>query len=241
MNKFENNQKNINEKIQRIEENELLNYNSNQSFTPIDLLQNKNESKNFFGINDNQNNGINDILKDVNSIAYNRNDIETFINNIDENQNTNENSLLLSSENKGMMFSGENKGTLFSPEKPKYYEDKYNKENYNKVDLKNSSENFGSVNSIGKNILFNEPKMILIEKKFILTVDSADRNLYEYPLQTSFQVKLAPAGDNLLYNTYYDENNTLILYEKNISYGDGSKASINETFDNIKSIKYIYL
>jgi len=228
MNKFENNQKTINEKIQRIEENELLNH-SNQSFTPIDLLQNKNESKNFFGINDIQNNGINDILKDVNSIAYNRNDIETFINNIDDNQN-NGNSLL--SENKEKMFSSKNKGTMFSPENTKYYE-----ENYNKVDLKNSSENFGSVNSIEKNILFNEPKMILIEKKFILTVDSADRNLYEYPLQTSFQVKLAPTGDNLLYNSYYDENNTLILYEKNISYGDGSKASINETFDNIKSIK----
>lgn len=228
MNTFENNQKNINEKIQRIEENELLNYNNNQSFTPIDLLQNKNESKKFFGINDIQNNGIDNILKDVNSIAYNRNDIETFINNIDDNQNNNENSLLLSSENKS---------TMFFPENTKYYEDNYNKENYNKVDLKNSSEKFGSVNSIGTNILFNEPKMTLIEKKFILTVDSADRDLYVDPLQTSFQVKLAPAGDNLIYNSYYDENNTLILNEKNISYGDGTKASIDETFDNIKSIK----
>ena len=228
MNTFENNQKNINEKIQRIEENELLNYNNNQSFTPIDLLQNKNESKNFFGINDIQNNGINNILKDVNSIAYNRNDIETFINNIDDSQNNNGNSLLLSSEKKD---------TMLSPENTKYYEDNYNKENYNKVDLKNSNEKFGSVNSIGANILFNEPKMTLIEKKFILTVDSADRDLYVDPLQTSFQVKLAPAGDNLIYNSYYDENNTLILNEKNISYGDGNKASINETFDNIRSIK----
>jgi len=236
MNTFENNQKNINEKIQKIEENELLNYNSNQSFTPIDLLQNKNESKNFFGINDIQNNGINNMLKDVNSIAYNRNDVETFINNIDDNQTNNGNSLLLSSENKSMIFSPE-KSTMLSPENTKYYEDNYNKENYNKVDLKNSNEKFGSVNSIGTNILFNEPKMTLIEKKFILTVDSADRDLYIDPLQTSFQVKLAPAGDNLIYNSYYDENNTLILNEKNISYGDGGKSSINETFDNIRSIK----
>ena len=234
MNAFENNQKNINEKIQRIEENELLIYNSNQSFTPIDLLQNKNESKNFFGINDIQNNGINDILKDVNSIAYNRNDIETFINNGDDYQNNN--NITINNGN-ALLLSSENKRTVFSPENTKYYEDNYKKENYSKVDLKNSSENFGSVNSIGSQILVKEPKMTLIEKKFILTIDSADRDLYEYPLQTCFQVKLAPAGDNLIYNTHYDENNTLILYEKNISYGDGSKASINETFDNIRSIK----
>lgn len=194
-NSFEDNQKNINAKIEKIEENELLNYN-NQSFTPIDLLQNKNESKNFFGINDIQNNGINDI------IAFNRNDIETFVN---ENvNNIRENNV---------------------------------RENYNKVDLKNSSENFSSVNSIDSNILMKEPKMTLIEKKFILTIDSGDRDLYEYPLQTSFQVKLAPVGNNLIYNSYYDEFNTLILLEKNISYGDSNSASINETFDNIKTIK----
>jgi hypothetical protein len=75
-----------------------------------------------------------------------------------------------------------------------------------------------------------------VEKKFILTIDSSYRDLYEYPLQTSFQFKLAPTCNNIVYNTYYDDNDTLILHEKTISYGD---ASIDKTFDNIKSIKFI--
>ena len=173
-NSFENNQKNMNENIQsNINENDY-------SFTPIDILQNKNNYIETFTSNE--------------TSSYNRNNIETFINN-----------------------------DL--------------KINPNEVDLRNTGENFSSVNTIGSSVLIDEPKMNIIEKKFILTIDSADRDLYEYPLQTLFQVKLAPAGNNLIYNSYYDEYNTLILLEKTISYGDGSNASINETFDNIRSIK----
>jgi hypothetical protein len=217
MSSFDTNQKKINEKIEKIEENELLNYNNNQSFTPIDLLQNKNESKNFFGINDIESNGINSILKDINNnVAYNRNDVETFIN------NDNENNIINNKLNNLEYLLNENK----------------NSSKYSEINIQeNTGPKFSNVNSIGSTVLINEPKMNIIEKKFILTIDSVDRDLYEYPLQTYFQVKLAPAGNNLLYNTYYDEYNTLILYEKTISYGDGNNSSINETFDNIRSIK----
>ena len=137
-NSFENNQKNMNENIQsNINENDY-------SFTPIDILQNKNNYIETFTSNE--------------TSSYNRNNIETFINN-----------------------------DL--------------KINPNEVDLRNTGENFSSVNTIGSSVLIDEPKMNIIEKKFILTIDSADRDLYEYPLQTLFQVKLAPAGNNLIYNS----------------------------------------
>ena len=84
MNNFENEQKTINKKIENIEANELLFYNQNNtSFTPIDLLKNKNETLSFF---ETTNNSKSTILKDLsNNVAYNRNDIETFINNNTEN------------------------------------------------------------------------------------------------------------------------------------------------------------
>ena len=88
MNNFENEQKNINKKIENIEANELLFYNQNNtSFTPIDLLKNKNETLSFF---ETSNDSKSTILKDLsNNVAYNRNDIETFINNNDRENSFN--------------------------------------------------------------------------------------------------------------------------------------------------------
>jgi hypothetical protein len=86
------------------------------------------------------------------------------------------------------------------------------------------------------NSIVKEPNFKLVEKKFYVIFDSSDRDLYEYPNQTNFQVKFSPTGDNLKYETYYDKYNTLILNEKTIVYGDSSRLSVQETFDNINSI-----
>ena len=198
MNNFENEQKNINKKIENIEANELLFYNQNNtSFTPIDLLKNKNETLSFF---ETTNDSKSTILKDLSkNVAYNRNDIETFINNND----------LENSFNNGMEF--------------------------NNVSQNNDLE-FGDVNSNLKNVMLDEPKFKLIEKKFNVIFDSSDRDLYEYPNQNDFQVKFSPAGNNYRYENYYDKYGTLILMEKTIVYGDGSDVSVNETFDNIHSV-----
>ena len=117
----------------------------------------------------------------------------------------------------------------------------YNKEIPN-LDINTEDTLNLDMNTDAKQIYNDHKSSILIsdvnfvEKKFILTIDSSYRDLYEYPLQTSFQFKLAPTCNNIVYNTYYDDNDTLILYEKTISYGN---MNINETFDNIKSIKFI--
>jgi len=191
---FENSQKNINEKIERIEENELSYYDKNNLYTPIDLLQNKNQTKNFF-----QTDNLKDITKDISkNIAYNRNDIETFINND------------------------------FNHEPGDF--------NETTSQITNQRAEFSSVFPKNESIMLDEPSFKLIEKNFFVIFDSADRDLYEYPNPNSFQVKFSPAGNNLKFESYYDNYNTLILNEKTVVYGDGSKASINETFDNINNI-----
>jgi hypothetical protein len=52
MENFESSQKKINETIEKIESYQFTN-NDNNTFSPIDLLENKNKSKKFFEINDN--------------------------------------------------------------------------------------------------------------------------------------------------------------------------------------------
>jgi hypothetical protein len=105
--------------------------------------------------------------------------------------------------------------------------------NYNNNDIFKKSLN--SVYST-ENILFKEPEFKLIEKKFYIIFDSSDRDLYEYPNPSSFQVKFSPSGNNLKYESFYDDLGTLILKEKTVVYGDGTNLSVQETFDNINSI-----
>ena len=84
--------------------------------------------------------------------------------------------------------------------------------------------------------IVKEPRFELVKNRKVVIVDSADRDLAEYPNQTFFQVKFAPAGNNFLYKTYYDNNNVLIIREKTVVYGDGNGTGSEETFDNIRSI-----
>lgn len=96
---------------------------------------------------------------------------------------------------------------------------------------------FSEVSVKSNNIILNEPEFNLIEKVFYVIFDSSDRDLYEYPDPTHFQVKFSPTGNNYRYESYYDNYGTLILLEKTIVYGDGSKLSVNEIFDNVYKIK----
>ena len=96
---------------------------------------------------------------------------------------------------------------------------------------------FSEVSVKSNNIILNEPEFNLIEKIFYVIFDSADRDLYEYPNPTNFQVKFSPTGNNYRYESYYDNYGTLILLEKTVVYGDGSKLSVNEIFDNVYKIK----
>ena len=179
MTNFETSQKGINDIIDKIELPEQ------SSFTPIDLLKNKQETNIF-----------------LKNSSYNRNDIETFINPDYTNDST-------SFQN---IFEDLNQ-TQIDPNRGKNM-------NYQNID----------------NVMINEPKFKLIQKKFFIIFDSADRDLYEYPNPSSFQVKFSPAGNNLKYDSYYDQYSTLIVREKTIVYGDGSNLSVQETFDNINNI-----
>jgi len=84
-----------------------------------------------------------------------------------------------------------------------------------------------------------EKKVELAIKKSFLIFDSKDRNLELYPLPNIFQVKFSPDGSVFKYDNIYDSNGTLIIREKNIIYGDSSRVSIGQTFDNIKNIKCV--
>ena len=96
---------------------------------------------------------------------------------------------------------------------------------------------FSSVNPQTKNIMLAEPDYKIVEKEYYVIFDSKNRDLYQYPNPTLFQVKFNPAPNNYIFNNFYDQNNTLIIKEKTISYGGGNNDSIGETIDNIKYIK----
>ena len=195
MTNFEISQKNINNKVEKLEENNLS--------TPIDILL----------MSQSQVNEINEI-----NTAYNRTDIETFIpSEINQNQNIKQN----------YSYSSVNNDDL---------NNNYNNDIHTRNITQNYNQEFSSVNNKNSNILFKEPTFKIVHKKFYIIFDSSDRDLYEYPNPTSFQVKFSPAGNNFIFQNYYDNYNTLILSEKNIVYGDASKLSVQETFDNINNI-----
>ena len=134
---------------------------------------------------------------------------------------------LLNNEDDNLIFS--NKNIEIEP---------FSNNNLNN-NLNNSLNNnfdFSDVNPKTKNVIIDEPKFVLIEKKFHIIFDSSDRDLYEYPNQTQFQVKFSPAGNNYRYESYYDSYNTLIIQEKTIVVGDATDLSVNQTFDNIQKI-----
>lgn len=223
MSNFEDAQHNINRKIENIENNQLLDYNNNQNmYTPIDLLKNKKESNNFFEIENNSTNGINSLLKNLeNNVAFNRNDIETFV-------SSNDNIESEDSLKKMLDFSNINISTKNN------FNNDLNTYNINQI----QSLEFGS--TLQKSPIILEPKFNLIEKKYYIIFDSKDRDLELYPLPVNFQVKFAPATNNYIYNSYYDKYGTLILGEKDIVYASDAQINIQETFDNIKSIKCTY-
>jgi len=234
MSTFEDGQKNINKKIETIEENQLLDYNNNQNmYTPIDLLKNKKETANFFQTENNSETDINSLLKNLeNSVAFNRNDIETFMSSndiVDNNNYTNINNV--DSENtfkKNINFS------TISNDNTNNFNNDLNSYTINQI------PNLEFSSTLQKSPIILEPKFKLIEKKYFIIFDSKDRDLELYPLSTSFQVKFAPSPNNYVYNAYSDSYGTLILSEKNIVYGSNTQINIQETFDNIKSIKCTY-
>jgi hypothetical protein len=223
MSTFEDGQKNINKKIETIEENQLLDYNNNQNmYTPINLLKNKKETANFFETENNSNNGINSLLKNLeDNVAFNRNDIETFVSsndNIDSEDNLKKkiNFSTISNDNRNNFNNDLNSYTI------------------------NQIPNLEFSDTLQKSPIILEPKFKLIEKKYFIIFDSKDRDLELYPLPSFFQVKFAPSTNNYVYNAYSDKYGTLILSEKNIAYGSDTQINIQETFDNIKTIKCTY-
>ena len=232
MNKFESSQKTINKTIEKIENYQFDNV-SDSTFTPIDLLKNKDDSQAFFQIN---NNNMNNVVKDtIKSVAYNRNDIETFINNdITDSINnyTSSNSDNLKNYTSSNSDNLKNYTSINSDDLNNNYNNDIN--SYSRTQVYN--QEFSSTNPKNSQILFKEPVFNLVEKIFYIIFDSSDRDLYEYPNPTSFQVKFSPTGNNLRYESYYDEYSTLILMEKTVVYGDSSNLSVQETFDNINNI-----
>ena len=255
MNDFDNEQKNINKKIEFIEDKKLLESANNQKmFNPINLLKNKNETSNFFGIENKANNSVNlnnSLLKNTsNEIAFNRNDIETFIPNDYEVDNginndigngieafinnqdfsNNPNNIILDKLN-NLEFKNINNSNISSKSNFNNDINTYNRNQIQSLEFSSALQN---------NNLLIEPKFKLIEKKYFVIFDSKNRDLEEYPLQVEFQVKFSPASNNFIYESFYDSYNTLILKEKNINYGTNTEINIQETFDNITSIKCTY-
>jgi hypothetical protein len=200
-NNFEDNQKMMNERINKIEEEDTQKYNVNK-LTPINVL--KNEKKNF-------NIKINKNLYDDTNSENNRNDINSYI----PYEKTFEN-------NNNIDFNNFNNNS--------------NNSNIHQA----SSVNLPFQNTNNRlNDVILENKVNIVDEVYFLVFDSKDRNLELYPLQTYFQVKFNPDGNNLKYDNIYDNNGTLIIREKNIIYGDSSIVSIGQTFDNVKNLKCV--
>jgi len=215
MSEYENGQKNMNKNVEIIENININKFiEDDNSFTPIDLLRDPKLTNNFFEVSDSKSL----VSTTSNNVAYNRNDIETFIgynelvksdkSKIGDSNTLNSKLIASNTYNNGLMYNTNNGNNL----------------------------EFGPSTYSNNSIMLDEPKFKKIEKKYYIAIDSADRDLYEYPNQTIFQIKFAPTGNSLRYETYYDQYNTLIIREKTIIYGDSSNTNIRETFDNVRCI-----
>jgi len=225
----------INNKIDPID---LLSQNNNNQFTPINLLTG----------NNNQSTPINDLPINRQNIQNAQNIQNTYLYSdndsiLDPDHDDSDRHFKL---NKSLQMPRKNNSSWKLPT---------NNNNSDTVLASNNIDNnfnlglnnmniqqsynleFSDVNPKNSKIMLDEPKFNIIEKKYFVIFDSADRDLFEYPIQTVFQVKFSPAGNNFLYENFYDTNDTLILRERVIVQGDASNASVNETFDNIKTIE----
>ena len=202
----------INNKVDPID---LLSQNNNNQFTPINLLTG----------NNNQSTPINELpTKNIDSYYDNNG-------NFDPDRHFMLNNLLQMPKNNKLTNNKE-------PILPSNNIDNNFNLGLNNMNIQQSYNlEFSDVIPKNSKIMLDEPKFDIIEKKYFVIFDSADRDLFEYPIQTVFQVKFSPAGNNFLYENFYDTNDTLILRERVIVQGDASNASVNETFDNIKTIE----
>ena len=202
----------INNKVDPID---LLSQNNNNQFTPINLLTG----------NNNQSTPINELpKKNIDSYSDNNG-------NFDPDRHFMLNNLLQMPKNNKLTNNKE-------PILPSNNIDNNFNLGLNNMNIQQSYNlEFSDVIPKNSKIMLDEPKFDIIEKKYFVIFDSADRDLFEYPIQTVFQVKFSPAGNNFLYENFYDTNDTLILRERVIVQGDASNASVNETFDNIKTIE----
>jgi len=124
-----------------------------------------------------------------------------------------------------------------------------NSQNYGQSYAQTYPQNYSSFNNIlnpekiQENHIFIENNQNFrkndgnILKNYFLLFDSKNRDLQLYPNPNSFQIKFSPNGNQFTYKTVYDIYNKVIMYEKNIIFGDGNSGNIQETFDNIYSIK----
>ena len=196
----------------------------NPKIKPIDFSIKNEEKNNTMQMYNNLLTNYNKPLENVNNI--NDNYVYT------QNKLTPINMLNYDSNQQNKMNSVENiKGIddVIEEFNPNLYINNINK------NIENNGKNFSNVyDKEADHFLVTEPDFEIINKNFYVIFDSSIRDFEEYPNQTSFQIKFAPAPTNYLYNNYYDKNNVLIIKEKNIFHGDGS--SVLETFDNIISI-----
>ena len=118
----------------------------------------------------------------------------------------------------------------------KQIEIEYNKNNLENT-IKSDSISYSSVHMPSNNIMLKEPDYKQILKTDSIIVSSRNRNLELFPNQSEFIVKFAPNDNSFIFKAYRDENDVLLIREKNIVIGNYSENDIGETFDNIKYVK----
>jgi len=108
---------------------------------------------------------------------------------------------------------------------------------YNNNDLLKNTVQYSDVNIRGDAIMLKKPNYQQILKTDSIIVNSRNRNLELFPIQTEFIVKFAPNDNTYLFSSYKDENDVYLIQEKKIVIGNYSENDIGETFDNIKYVE----
>ena len=210
LNDYENNQKNINDNIENklnILEEENIN-----KLTPISSLSNKN-------IENSENIEIDDNINFVNSV----NNLQNFL--IQNNDEIKKDNLFFNETQEKKQENILNNNNIL------------NNDNFIAFDktLEMNGNNFSNKN-IDKKILLNKTKHKTLLKSDYIVIDSRYRNFELYPNQCNFVIKFSTSDNNFIFNTY-SENNIDIIKTKKIVIGNQSDNDINETFDNIHSIR----
>ena len=131
--------------------------------------------------------------------------------------------------------SNNNTRTQDDPTQPYNFNLDYNFNNNHLSQNETYKLEYSSANS-NLDVIVKEPEFDLIEESYYVIFDSKDRDLYLYPNPVSFQIKFNPNSNNFIYKSYYDKYGTLLIKERNISYGETSELNIHQKFDNISSI-----